>query len=163
MQCVALQQGLYGVQQNITHVQTEMGHTSVEHLNKRLRDHLRQHVMKVQKGMTLGGKRSWCEVEVDECTFAKHLAEGGAAVEWWQYIGMMERGRPETLMLIQLPIRQTKPRAPGPGPLRKKDWRPIALQHLAGRHILLHSDSARAYDMEIDDVIHDKVIHASKK
>eukprot|EP00971_Amphidinium_carterae_P290564 5769364-Amphidinium_carterae.1 len=27
MQCVALQQGLHGVQPNITHVQTEMGHT----------------------------------------------------------------------------------------------------------------------------------------
>eukprot|EP00971_Amphidinium_carterae_P030494 599795-Amphidinium_carterae.1 len=94
--------------------------------------------MTVQESMTLGGKRVWTEVEVDECTFAKHRASDGDAVEWLQYIGLMEKGRPETLLLIQLPLRKTRPRPPGPGPLWKTDFKTIALQYLEGRHIILH-------------------------
>eukprot|EP00971_Amphidinium_carterae_P060139 1190213-Amphidinium_carterae.1 len=75
----------------------------------------------------------------------------------------MERGRPETLLLIQLPELKTRPWSPGPGPLRRTDWKPIALQYLEGRHILLHSVSAKAYDMPLKDVVRDRVVHQPKK
>eukprot|EP00971_Amphidinium_carterae_P310920 6178824-Amphidinium_carterae.1 len=79
----------------------------------------------------------------------------------------MERGRPETLLLIQLPVRKTRPPSPGPGPLRKTDWKPIALQYLEGSHIILHSYSAKAHDMPSEDVVRDRVplrvVHQPKK
>eukprot|EP00971_Amphidinium_carterae_P287961 5716322-Amphidinium_carterae.1 len=139
------------------------GHTGVEHLHKILWAHLWQHVMTVQESMTLGGRRVWTEVEVDECAFAKHRASKGDAVEWLQYIGLMERGRSETLLLIQFPVRKTRPRSPGPGPLRKTDWKPIAQRYLEGRHIILHSDSAKAYDMPFEDVVKDRVVHQPRR
>eukprot|EP00971_Amphidinium_carterae_P090401 1790188-Amphidinium_carterae.2 len=43
------------------------------------------------------------------------------AMEWLQYTGLMEGARAETLILIQLPVRKTRPRSSGPGPLRKTD------------------------------------------
>eukprot|EP00971_Amphidinium_carterae_P336985 6473608-Amphidinium_carterae.2 len=85
------------------------------------------------------------------------------AVEHLQYIGLMERVRPETLLLIHLPVHKTRPRSPGPGPSRKADWKSIALQYVEGRHIILHSDSAKAYDMPFEDVVRDRVVNQPKR
>lgn len=54
-------------------------------------------------------------------------------------------------------------RAPGPGPIRKRDWKPIAHKHLLGRRVILHTDGARAYKMKLDKVIHCNVVHKQKK
>ena len=59
----------------------------------------------------------WAEVEADEVTLAKR-SQDGVHMEWCQYVGIMRRGAPETLILEALPVRKTKLRAPGAGPVR---------------------------------------------
>eukprot|EP00971_Amphidinium_carterae_P311873 6199272-Amphidinium_carterae.1 len=68
-----------------------------------------------------------------------------------------------TLIMIKLPDRVTSKRSPGPGPLLKADWLPIANQYLSGRNIVLNTDSAKAYDMEVEGVKHTSVRHSWKK
>ena len=81
----------------------------------------------------------------------------------------MERGRPQSLVLFKTNSKLTKPRAPGPGPIKKKDWKPMAKKYLKGRCILLHTDGARSYKLGIDrkdhldGVVHDFVVHKPKK
>eukprot|EP00971_Amphidinium_carterae_P009976 196887-Amphidinium_carterae.1 len=68
------------------------------------------------------------DVEVDEVTFAKRLSNGG--VTWTQYIGLVRRGAPETLVMLKLPERTTCARAPGAGPLLLEDWIPICEKYI---------------------------------
>ncbi len=54
-------------------------------------------------------------------------------------------------------------RAPGPGPIRKRDWAPLARRHLEGKKVILHTDGARAYTLKVPGVLHDNVVHMKKK
>ena len=72
-------------------------------------------------------------------------------------------GRPESLRLFRLNPKNTKARAPGPGSIRKRDWRPIATKLLAGKNVILHTDGAGAYSMKLDKVIHCTVVHQKKE
>jgi hypothetical protein len=54
-------------------------------------------------------------------------------------------------------------RAPGPGPIRKRDWAPLARRHLEGKKVILHTDGARAYTLKVPGVVHDNVVHMKKK
>lgn len=56
-----------------------------------------------------------------------------------------ERGRPKTLNLFRLQPSPTKPRSPGPGPIRRREWLPIAKKYLQDRQVILHIDGAKAY------------------
>eukprot|EP00971_Amphidinium_carterae_P135495 2684628-Amphidinium_carterae.1 len=61
--------------------------------------------------------------------------------------------------------RKTKARAPGPGPIRKTEWAQIAeraFQPLV-RPIVMHTDSAKAYQLKLKNVHHTKVVHQKKK
>ena len=53
----------------------------------------------------------------------------------------------------------TAPRAPGPGPIRKRDWRHIGKKLLRDRHVVSHTDGARAYKLRIPGVMHCNVVH----
>ena len=75
----------------------------------------------------------------------------------------MRRGSPQTLVLTRLNPAMTVPRAPGPGAIRKVDWKPLALKHLANKHIILHTDSARSYRKKIAGVVHDAVAHKKER
>ena len=114
-------------------------------------------------------KDEWGDVEADEVDFRKGLApdhEDAAEdqkVVWEQWGGVVERGYPETLVLTRLKPKRTKERAPGPGPMRLKDWQPFLAKRLRGRKIILHTDGARAYQNKADGVIHDNVVHKNKK
>ena len=52
---------------------------------------------------------------------------------------------------------------PGPGPITKKDWKPLAQKHLANRKIIFHTDSAKAYKLKLPGAIHDAVVHQKKR
>ena len=80
-----------------------------------------------------------------------------------QWCGLVERGRPETLVLHRLKPNLTPKRAPGPGPIRKIEWRPLAKKHLEHRKIIFHTDSARSYKLKLEDVYHDHVVHQKKR
>ena len=66
-------------------------------------------------------------------------------------------------MLFRLPDRVTGLRAPGPGPLRKSDWKPIFMEHLAGRKIVPHTDSDRACESFTDGIAKTRVVHQVKR
>jgi hypothetical protein len=38
----------------------------------------------------------------------------------------------------------SKPRAPGPGAIRKVEWKPLAVKWLQNREVILHTDSAKS-------------------
>ena len=82
-----------------------------------------------------------------------------AKVVWEQCGGVVQRGAPHTLILAKLCPKKTGFRAPGPGPIRKKEWKLFANAHLKGRNIILHSDGARSYRLKLPGVIHGYVVH----
>ena len=69
------------------------------------------------------------------------------------------RGFPETLVLKRLKPRKTKRRAPGPGAIRKRDWKPIAKEYLENRKVILHADGARTSKLKVPGVLHDMAVH----
>jgi len=73
------------------------------------------------------------------------------------------KGKPETLILTRLNPGLTVRRAPGPGPISKHDWTPLGKKHLAGKNIIFHTDSARAYKLRLPDVLHGSVVHKKKR
>ena len=87
---------------------------------------------------------------------------------WANYLGMAARGFPQSLVFLLLPNRVTSDPDPGPGPIRLQDWKHIASEYVAGSQLVLRSDSARAYDYSIENVVHKKtevtkVDHQMKK
>lgn len=124
-------------------------------------------VQQKERLIVYGAKRTWADVEADEVDLGKeelvHPRKGGTKVQWEQWGGMVERGCPETLVLYRLRPKLTAKRSPGPGPITRRDWAPIAARHLKDREVILHTDRARAYKMKINGVIHDNVVHKKKK
>ena len=82
---------------------------------------------------------------------------------WEQWAGLVERGRPESLKLFKLKPAMTKRRAPGPGAIRKQELQPIGKRHLSNKKVILHTDSAKAYQLKIPEVIHCHVVLKKKK
>ena len=119
-----------------------------------------QYVTQKEKDIVFGGK--WEDVEVDEVDIGDTVA-GNLNTKWEQWGGLVERGRPSSLVLFRLNPILTKKRSPGPGPIRKRDWQPIAKKHIAGRKVILHSDGARAYKLRLPDVRHCNVVHKKKR
>ncbi|OLQ10741.1 hypothetical protein AK812_SmicGene5514 [Symbiodinium microadriaticum] len=150
------------------------GTQAVEHLERGLNQVRKHYVEETQKTMTFkysNKNKKWMDVEVDEATFDKHLvpledAKGRASdtgMKWEQWVGLVSRGKPESLVLVRLKPQITKRRAPGPGAIRKAEWKPIANRWLQDTCVILHSDSARSYKSKISGVLHDAVVHQKKK
>eukprot|EP00971_Amphidinium_carterae_P268509 5326884-Amphidinium_carterae.2 len=76
---------------------------------------------------------------------------------------MVKRGCPSTLVLIELEHRVTKKRAPGPGPLRNSEWSKIGERYVADKYLILHTDSAKAYNEVFKSLLHTRVVHMKKK
>ena len=114
-----------------------------------------------------GDVNSWRDVEADEVDLRKSLAsEGdhpkGKPTTWEQWGGIVQRGDCKKLVLFRLPQKHTRKRAPGPGPIKKRDLTKIGKKHLAKRSVILHTDGARAYQTKLDGVVHDNVVHKKK-
>mgnify|MGYP003333495442 CR=1 FL=1 len=158
-----------GVSQSETHLLLKKNHKMVELFHKRLDKARADYVMEVQKNMTFGGSMQWSDVEVDEANFGKARVpvprghRRNLSLMWENWLGLVERGNPESLVLKRLPTAYTVARAPGPGPIKSTDWASIAEEYVVGRNIILHSDSARAYKKPMPGVIHDAVVHQKKK
>ena len=106
-------------------------------------------------------------VEADEVDLGKGLVENydkpKLNTKWEQWLGVIQRGSPGSLRLIRLDPPPTKSRSPGSGPIRKRDWKPVAKQYLEGRRIVLHTDGARAYKLKLDQCQHCNVVHKKSK
>ena len=122
-----------------------------------------RHVRMKEKDVLYGSQCEWPDVEADEVDLGKELVLDASKAKWEQWGGIVERGRPDTLMLFRLKPRLTTPRSPGPGAIRRRDWEPIARKHLLNRSVVLHTDGARAYKLKLPGVLHDNVVHKKKK
>lgn len=80
-------------------------------------------------------------------------------------MGAMGRnfGKRTSRVTFRLNPATTKKRAPGPGPIRKRDWKPIATKLLSNKEVVLHTDGARAYTLKLPKVFHCNVVHKKKK
>ncbi|CAK9047563.1 Uncharacterized protein SCF082_LOCUS26631 [Durusdinium trenchii] len=141
--------------------------------HRRLEEIRRKFVEKKEKHIVFGKSKTWIDVEGDEVTFDRHdisqdpvlghEVKGDKCVLWEQWCGLVRRGKPETLIMTRLKPGLTVHRAPGPGPISKHDWTPLGKKHLAGKNIIFHTDSARAYKLKLRDVLHDSVVHKKKR
>ena len=82
---------------------------------------------------------------------------------WEQWAGIVQHGRPEALILRKLQPKITVKRAPGPGAIRKTEWKLIAKELLLDRKVILYTDSAKSYKLKLSGVLHDKVVHCKKR
>ena len=76
---------------------------------------------------------------------------------------MVQRGRPDTLVLHQLPTKSTSRRSPGPGPIDLATWQKIAEKYFVGSRVVIHTDSARAYWAPVRGCLQTRVVHQLKK
>ena len=73
------------------------------------------------------------------------------------------------MVMFKTHSKATKGRSPGPGPIKKRDWLPMARKWLKGRCVFIHTDGARSHKIGmnrktyLDGVIHDYVVHKQKK
>ena len=161
MQASILSCALAGVP--VTSVPSLLGvHTkAVERVYSNLKLARARHVRILEDKIVFGKKNRWADVEADEVDLGKEevISNAGASkLQWEQWGGMVERGRPETLVLPKM----TTKRAPGPGPITKRNWTQIATKHLKDKQVILHTDGARAYKTKVPGIIHDNVVHKKK-
>eukprot|EP00971_Amphidinium_carterae_P328022 6459699-Amphidinium_carterae.2 len=133
-----------------------LAHASIERFIKRLRNRLQDFIFVKQETFVYGSPTELVRAEVDEVTVCKwYNGQKDYPVSWISYVGLVQRGVPTSLKLIQLPIRTTVARAPGPGSITKDLWLPIARKAFSTPHMVcLHTDSARAYNDELPGVPH---------
>eukprot|EP00971_Amphidinium_carterae_P193293 3835895-Amphidinium_carterae.3 len=116
---------------------------------------------KDQYDVRLNDAGGWVDVEADEFTLRKTMVDG--RMVWLSYLGLARRGFPSTLVILQLlESRVTKKRAPGPGPLRKAEWTKVGAKYVDGQRLILHTDSAKAYNEPFAEMKHTRVVHMPK-
>lgn len=146
----------------------DVNHKVIEDWDNRLSDLRMKWVEEKEKDIVFGAGKPWSDVEADEATFdRKTLKDAGrnpsACVEWEQWWGIVKRGHPETLVLHRLKPTLSADRAPGPGAIRKTEWKPLAKTWLENQKVILHTDAAKSYRLKVDGVVHDNVIHCKKR
>jgi len=177
------------VKQSSAHILTKLDHKVIEKIYENNDAARQRHVAMKEKEVRFCAEHDWNDVEVDEVDLGHVIEKEETALSvaakrtlrnqtkkmkrkankakrdkvWEQWGGIIERGYQETLVLSRLNPIKTKRRAPGPGPISKRDWKPLGNKHLKGRKVILHSDGARTYELEIDGVIHDNVVHKKKQ
>ena len=124
---------------------------------------------KIKFGASDKGK-TWTDVEADEVDLGKQPdPKDDTTALWEQWAGIVERGRPDSLVLFKTHPKKTKFRSPGPGPITKADWTPVATKWLKDKHVFLHTDGARSFKLaqnrknKLSGVIHDYVVHKIKQ
>ena len=143
---------LAGVPLSSIHILLDMNHKALERMEQNLAFVRTAYVEHCQKSMSFGtGKgKKWTEVEADEAVFDKFLLPAEDAevqkkpMRWEQWLGIVARGKPSSLVLIRLFSTATCKRAPGPGAVKKESWLKVANAWLKNRNIILHTDSARS-------------------
>eukprot|EP00971_Amphidinium_carterae_P069419 1373460-Amphidinium_carterae.1 len=151
-----------GMKQCITHLCFDVNHKSVERVYNNLHSVMACKVRDIQEGIKFNATKSWVDVEADEVILRK-TSVGDNKVQWLSYLGLVKRGCPSSLVLIELEHRVTKKRSPGPGPLRSSEWKKIGQRYVEDQYLILHTDSAKAYNEEFKQLLHTRVVHMKKK
>lgn len=165
LQAVLLLLHLTGVKTAAARLLFHVNHKMSESLGKRLDVLRKTYVERKEKEIIFGNCRSWSDVEANESSFGRNIQpnKGKKCVQWELWSGIVQRGKPKTLLLSRFESTVTVKRAPGPGAIRKVDWKPLAVKHLQDRKIALHSDSAKSYKLKVSGMVHDAVVHCKKR
>lgn len=123
---------------------------SIEDMDKRFQLWERW-VKNRENDITFGQGEEWQDVEADEATFDKKIMDG--QLRWEQWCGIVQRGKPHTLVLHRLKPVVSKLRTPGPGAIRKVEWQPLALNWLQNCHIVLHTGPAKSYAAKVKTLV----------
>ena len=158
------------VPQASIHLILGVNHKVLEAMQKNLHLVRKKFVLKKEKDIKIGTSAKWCDVEGDEATFDKrdvccdagweHEVKAYRSLLWEQWCGLVQRGKPQTLVLARLNSTLTATRSPG---ITKHDWAPLGEKWLANRSVIFHTDSAKAYKMKLPGVVHDSVVHQKKR
>lgn len=165
-QCAVLFCGLAGCSNVATKRITGMNHKMIEAQRVSFDREVALYVEREQNRIIFGDGLNWKDVEADEAVFGKvvnHEETQDKQVQWHQWAGIVQRGDPSTLVLRPTGATKTCIRAPGPGAIKKIDWKPFGEKYLKNRKVILHTDRAKAYALKIDGVIHDSVRHSRKR
>ena len=171
-QSVVLLCALAGSSITTTHLLTKKNDKMIRGIYQRLDQCRRKAVERDEKKIKCGASVEWNDVEADEVDLGKedtgtlNTPASKPVVKWEQWGGVVERGFPNTLLLTRLHPKTTKRRAPGPGPITKTDWKPVADRYLKGRKVILHTDGAKSYRLKtspVKGILHDWVVHKKKK
>lgn len=118
------------------HLILGVNHKVVEAMHKNLQLVRKKYVVQKEKGIKFGASGKWSDVEGDEATFDKrdvlsdaaweHEVKADRSMLWEQLCGLVQRGKPQTLVLARLSPTLTATRSPGPGPITKQDWGPLS-------------------------------------
>ena len=161
---------LNNITNSAIHRLLHVNHKAIEDIDKRMCVLRKEYVEKKEKEIQFGDGASWKDIEADETTFDKKdvsalvkLDDATKPIEWEQWLGVVQRGKPETLVLHRLKPPRTVQHAPGPGAVRKVEWRPLAQCWLQDRKVILHTDSAKSYRLRLPGVLHDRVVHCKKR
>jgi len=148
------------------HKLTGKNHKMIGDMSRKLAFPKKECVEKQDKNIKFGESKPWKGAEGDEVDFRKEIVDGATSATpatFEQWAGFQERGDNKTLMLFRLPTRKTHKRAPGPGPILQIGYKKIAMKHFKDRKIILHTDGAKDYKLEVPGVWHDNVVHKPKR
>eukprot|EP00438_Fugacium_kawagutii_P027736 Skav224789 [mRNA] locus=scaffold764:90069:91052:- [translate_table: standard] len=126
------------------HLILGVNHKVMENLQEHLEQICTSHALQKEKTIVFGAIMKWADVEGDEATFdkrdisadptwAKEVQDSGSLL-WEQRSGLVQRGKPQSLVLNHLNPSLTVARAPGPGPITTHDWTPCVLHASAVHH-----------------------------
>ena len=125
-----------GAKQVTSHHLVDKNHKMIHDIFQRLDDCRTLVVEKEEKDIIFGKTILWADVEGDEVDLGKKEAsiidkdQPKRTMDWEQWQGLVERGDRKTLVLSRTRSEKTHLRAPGPGPIKKSDWQPIANRYL---------------------------------
>ena len=155
-----------GVNQQAAHLLLDRDHKPGERIYANNETARKIFVEMKEKEIKFGGEKYWVDVEADKVDLGKSDdpdAPANCSTTWEQWGGIMQRGASHTLLLVRLNPIITKRRSPGPGPITKREWAPLARKHLMNRNVILHIDGAKAYKMKVPGMLRDNVVHQKKK
>ena len=170
LQAAALFMKVAKVTQASSHLCLKLDHKLVNEIHVNCDAACARYVTAEEKKIRFGLTNEWPDVEADEVDLGfaledpdeheeKKPVKHQKVKEWEQWGGLVQRGFPQTLKLYRLKPNKTVKRVPGPGAMRKRDWKPIAKADIENKNVILHTDGARVYKMAVPGVVHDNVVH----
>ncbi|CAK0846225.1 unnamed protein product [Prorocentrum cordatum] len=147
------------------HLLTGADHNMIEDMSAAAAAARQIYVEKNEPNIVFGDEvqRRWFDVEEDESVFRAQLSDDGRSKTWEQWAGVVERGRPDSLVLWKTQSDGTEANAPGPGAIKKTGWAPFQKSRLEKSEVILHSDGARSYKMRASGLVRDHVVHCKKR
>ena len=125
LQAAILSCALSGVLVSSVRVLLDIHPMPVERIYTNLEVARSRYVQLMEKKIVFGADKKWSDVEADEVDLGKEemikAGNGNRKVQWEQWGGLVERGRPHSLVLYRLTPKLTAKRAPGPGPITRRD------------------------------------------